>query len=63
MDGYRRTKRAAISTLCIQKGQGHCSSAMRPSILLDETKRLIREAVEIHLSSMREDGDPIPDAA
>jgi predicted RNase H-like HicB family nuclease len=27
---------------------------------LEETKRLIHEAVEIHLRSMREDGDPIP---
>jgi predicted RNase H-like HicB family nuclease len=27
---------------------------------LEETKQLIREAVEIHLRSMREDGDPIP---
>jgi predicted RNA binding protein YcfA (HicA-like mRNA interferase family)/predicted RNase H-like HicB family nuclease len=28
---------------------------------LDETKRLIRESLEIHLRSMREDGDPIPE--
>ena len=25
-----------------------------------EVRKLIREAVEIHLKSMREDGDPIP---
>jgi predicted RNase H-like HicB family nuclease len=28
---------------------------------LEETKRLIHEAMEIHLASMREDGDPIPE--
>jgi predicted RNase H-like HicB family nuclease len=28
---------------------------------LDETKRLIRESLEIHLRSMREDGDAIPE--
>ena len=28
---------------------------------LDETQRLIREAIELHLQGMREDGDPIPE--
>ena len=28
---------------------------------LDETKRLIQESVELHLRSMREDGDTIPE--
>jgi predicted RNase H-like HicB family nuclease len=28
---------------------------------LDETKRLIQEAVELHLRSLREDGDAIPE--
>jgi predicted RNase H-like HicB family nuclease/predicted RNA binding protein YcfA (HicA-like mRNA interferase family) len=28
---------------------------------LEETKRLIHEAMEIHLASMLEDGDPIPE--
>jgi predicted RNase H-like HicB family nuclease len=28
---------------------------------LDETKKLIHEAMELHLASMREDGDPIPE--
>jgi predicted RNase H-like HicB family nuclease len=28
---------------------------------LDETKRLIQEAIELHLRAMREDGDPIPE--
>jgi len=28
---------------------------------LEEVKQLIREAVEIHLEGMREDGDPIPE--
>jgi predicted RNase H-like HicB family nuclease len=27
---------------------------------LDETKRLMREAIEFHLEGMREDGVPIP---
>jgi len=27
---------------------------------LDETQRLIREAIELHLRGMREDGEPIP---
>ncbi len=28
---------------------------------LEDTKQLIHEAMEIHLASMREDGDPIPE--
>jgi len=28
---------------------------------LEETQQLIREAVEMHLEGMREDGDPIPE--
>ncbi len=28
---------------------------------LKETQRLIREAIELHLQGMREDGDPIPE--
>jgi len=28
---------------------------------LEETQRLIREAVEMHLEGMREDGEPIPE--
>ncbi len=28
---------------------------------LEETRRLIREAVELHLEAMRADGDPIPE--
>ena len=28
---------------------------------LDETKRLMQEAIELHLRAMREDGDPIPE--
>jgi predicted RNase H-like HicB family nuclease len=27
----------------------------------DEVKQLIREAIELHLRGMREDGDPIPE--
>jgi predicted RNase H-like HicB family nuclease len=27
---------------------------------LEETQRLIREAIELHLRGMREDGEPIP---
>jgi predicted RNase H-like HicB family nuclease len=27
----------------------------------EETEQLMREALEIHLASMREDGDPIPE--
>ena len=27
---------------------------------LEETRKLIREAVELHVQGMREDGDPIP---
>lgn len=27
----------------------------------EETRRLMKEAMEIHLRSMREDGDPIPE--
>lgn len=27
---------------------------------LEETQQLIREAIELHLHGMREDGDPIP---
>jgi predicted RNase H-like HicB family nuclease len=27
----------------------------------DEVQRLIREAIEIHLEGMREDGEPIPE--
>ena len=30
---------------------------------LDETKQLIREAVEFHLEGMRQHGDPIPEAS
>ncbi len=30
---------------------------------LEETKRLMKEAVEIHLEGMREDGLPIPEAS
>ncbi len=29
---------------------------------LKESQRLIREAIELHLEGMREDGDPIPEA-
>ena len=28
---------------------------------IEETGRLIREAIELHLEGMREDGDPIPE--
>jgi predicted RNase H-like HicB family nuclease len=28
---------------------------------LEETQQLIREAVEMHLEGMREDGEPIPE--
>jgi predicted RNase H-like HicB family nuclease len=28
---------------------------------LEETKRLIRESLALHLRAMREDGDPIPE--
>jgi predicted RNase H-like HicB family nuclease len=28
---------------------------------LDETQQLIREAIQLHLQGMREDGDPIPE--
>jgi predicted RNase H-like HicB family nuclease len=28
---------------------------------LEETAQLIREAIEMHLQGMREDGDPIPE--
>jgi predicted RNase H-like HicB family nuclease len=28
---------------------------------LEETKQLMREAIELHLRGMREDGDPIPE--
>lgn len=28
-----------------------------------EVRQLIREAIELHLQSMREDGDPIPEPA
>ena len=28
---------------------------------LDETKRLIHEAIEMHVAGLREDGEPIPD--
>ena len=27
---------------------------------VDEVERLMREAIELHLAGMREDGDPIP---
>lgn len=27
---------------------------------LDETKRLIHEAIEMHVAGLREDGEPIP---
>ncbi len=27
---------------------------------LDETRQLIRDAIDLHLQGMREDGDPIP---
>jgi predicted RNase H-like HicB family nuclease len=27
---------------------------------LEETEKLVREAIELHLDGMREDGDPIP---
>ena len=30
---------------------------------LEETQRLIHEAVEMHLEGLREDGDPIPEAS
>jgi len=29
----------------------------------EETEKLIREAVELHLDAMREDNDPIPEPA
>ena len=29
----------------------------------DEALQLIREAMELHISSMREQGDPLPEAA
>jgi len=29
--------------------------------ILEETQQLIREAIEMHLEGMREDGDPIPE--
>ncbi len=30
---------------------------------LEETQRLIREAIELHVEGLREDGDPIPEAS
>ena len=30
-------------------------------VTLEETQQLIREAVEMHLEGMREDGEPIPE--
>jgi predicted RNase H-like HicB family nuclease len=32
-----------------------------PAETLEETRRLIHEAVEFHLETMRADGDPIPE--
>ena len=29
---------------------------------LEETRQMIREAIEFHLEGMREDGDPIPES-
>ena len=29
----------------------------------EETQQLIREAIEMHLDGLREDGDPIPEAS
>ena len=28
---------------------------------IEETEKLMREAIELHLAGMREDGDPIPE--
>lgn len=30
---------------------------------IEETQQLIREAIEMHLDGLREDGDPIPEAS
>jgi predicted RNase H-like HicB family nuclease len=37
-----------------------CPAALQPGATVEETERNIREAIELHLEGMREDGLPIP---
>jgi predicted RNase H-like HicB family nuclease len=55
--------------IVIEKVPGSNYSAYVPDLpgcvaaadTLEETRQLMREAIELHLQGMREDGDPIPE--
>jgi predicted RNase H-like HicB family nuclease len=55
-------------TIIIEKaGNNYCAYApdlpgcIATGAIVQETKRVMQEAVELHLRGMREDGDPIPE--
>ena len=55
-------------TIIIEKaGNNYCAHApdlpgcIATGATVKETKRVMQEAVELHLRGMREDGDPIPE--
>ena len=53
--------------IVIEKGEHNCSAyvpdlpgCIATGATIEETKGRIREAIQLHLKGMREDGDPIP---
>ena len=54
--------------IVIETGEHNCSAyvpdlpgCVATGASIEETKELIRQAIELHLKGIREDGDPIPE--
>ena len=54
--------------IVIEKGDRNCSAyvpdlpgCIATGVTVEETKERIREAIEVHLEGIREDGDTIPE--
>lgn len=54
--------------IVIETGERNCSAdvpdlpgCVATGASIEETRDLIRQAIELHLKGMREDGDPIPE--
>ncbi len=54
--------------VCIESGPNNYSAyipdlpgCVSTGYTLEETRRMVRQAIEFHLDGMREDGDPIPE--
>jgi predicted RNase H-like HicB family nuclease len=54
--------------IVIETGESNCSAyvpdlpgCVATGASIEETKERIRQAIELHLKGMREDGDPIPE--